>query len=120
MQRKQTAAFISADDHEVQIRRRGVNDNGAGAKALGRIGIIEPQWFRLVPASSPHVQRLETEGGMTERAEWLLVGFHNANVKKDDELEIQGNRYQVVAIHPDRSYETLASLKELGNVSSGD
>lgn len=113
--RRQTEAFIREDRVIVDILRATKTTTAGGGKVLGaKTSIAKLQEMRLVPASSRHGQVANTEQGTVEAADHVLVGTWNADVKKDDEFEVNGQWYRVVSVDTDRETRTSAGVVEHG------
>lgn len=112
-QRRVSLAFIEADVRMVDLLRSPRSDDGAGGVEVGEPVPIGAQRFRLLPQEDGATARTTAEGE-SATPEYMLMGAWNADMKRFDEFELDGVRYQIVYID-DRQYELKGEVIRLGN-----
>lgn len=99
--RKNLKEFIKADPREITLQRveKVPTDNGSWIE--GDPEEIDPQIFRIVPMKR-RLSNLEvdTQDGDIPLADFVLVGFWNADCQADDEFDLNGDKYKVVQVEP--------------------
>ena len=113
VQRRQTVAYLAAPEaREIVLTRPTPKVRTAGGgRTKGTPLDLAPQTFRVVPIKrrvTPSQSNI-VEGTVTVN-QYVLVGRWDADVKKDDEFELDGGRYKVDSVEPGRQYRTLAIL----------
>lgn len=112
-QRRNSIAFIEADAVWVDLLRAERTDDGAGGFLVGEALPVGAQRLRLLPQEDGATARTTAEGE-TATPEYMLMGPWNANMKRYDEFELNGVRYQIVYID-DRQYELKGEVVRLGH-----
>lgn len=121
LQRRNTRALIDADPVDVEIFRSTTTETaGGGTRKSTPSGLGRKQRFRLAPASMftnlTQMMAAQIEG-MVPRQEWVILGRHDADIRKDDLLQINGVPYKVFFVDPKREYQTLARVHQEGKVA---
>lgn len=101
MLRKSTRAFIKAKPTSVQLVRRPRIQTPAGAWTLGEKVTLDPQEFRLVPFKRRLThQEVDNQDGPIPLLPYILIGYHTADVKRDDEFTYNGDHFKIVGVEP--------------------
>jgi hypothetical protein len=114
IQRRLTEAFIAADVTVLELTRTPRMSNGAGGWTIGTPVPLSPQRFRLIPSGDGATERLTADGRKVEPS-YMLMGEYNADLRRFDEFELDGRRYQVVFVNANRSYETKGEVAYIGD-----
>lgn len=94
--------FIAADYRDITIERPTKTATNAGSWVEGNPELIAPQRFRLIPAKRRHSNpEVDSQDGDIPVQDWTMIGYWDSNIQRDDEFELNGDRYKVVAITPD-------------------
>lgn len=114
VQRKLTREFIRRGNRKELVLNfeQKVADLSGGMKR-GVPDTRSKQVFHLAVPTTQLPERV-TAAGITAVPEYILVGYHDAVVQRGDWFYMDGIKYEVVFVHPDRSYETRAEVVYLG------
>lgn len=94
--------FIQADYRDIIIERPVKTKTNAGSWIEGNPEEIGPQRFRLIPAKRRHSDpEIDSQDGNIPAQDWTMIGYWNADIQRDDEFTLNGDRYKVTAITPD-------------------
>lgn len=109
--RKQTEHFIRDNPEQITLTRGGGRtSDGAGGYKVEPGDPGEPQIMRLVPQDlRSGVQSRNVDGEEVSPA-YVLIGKHDADIKKDDVFTRNGRNYEVTWVRDDRRYETWAEV----------
>lgn len=112
MRRRVFAAFVKADPVQVEFTRQGaVVYTPAGGTVRGPSRMLDPQQGRIVQAKRRYDPGLvNSEAGSIPDTQYLLLGYHDMDVAKDDEFVWLGNHFKVVGVHPTRTESTLCAI----------
>lgn len=93
--------FIKSDPIYIIFSRPTLTETNAGGWVRGQPTTLTRQIFRLVPFKRRlSNMQITTTSGNTAKEEYVLVGLWNANVRRDDEFDYNGDHYRVVSIEP--------------------
>lgn len=109
MQRRMTDAFIKADPQELVLTRQTRVSNGSGGFTLGAPTPLPSQTWKVVPQNRQLEER-ETIDGVMVRPDFVLIGYHDADVQRGDWFMWNAHRYDVVYVNEKRDYETRGEL----------
>lgn len=99
--RQNMQEFIMSDPISIVLSRPTLIKTNAGGYVKGQPTPIVRQHFRLVPFKRRLTSmQVVTNEGETSRLKYVLVGRWNANIRRDDEFEMNGDSYRVVSIEP--------------------
>lgn len=99
--RQNLKEFIKADPISIVLTRPTLTKTAAGGYIAGAPTFITRQQFRLVPFKRRlSGMQTATEIGNAALLDYVLVGYWNANIRRDDEFEYNGDNYRVVSIEP--------------------
>lgn len=99
--RQNMKEFIKADPISIVLTRPTLTHTAAGGYIKGAPATITRQQFRLVPFKRRlSNQQITTEMGNVALLDYVLVGYWNADIRRDDEFEYNGDNYRVVSIEP--------------------
>lgn len=113
-QRRLTAEFIRRGNRKrLLLNRETLVQDLSGGWRQGTPTALAGQEFHLGLPTTQLPER-NTAAGQTVQPEYVLVGYHNADIHRGDWFFLDGIKYEIVFIHPDRSYETRAEVVYLG------
>lgn len=99
--RQNLKEFIKADPISLVLMRPTLTKTAAGGYIKGASTPITRQTFRLVPFKRRLSEsQVTSQMGNTQLLNYVLVGYWNANIRRDDEFEYNGDNYRVVSIEP--------------------
>jgi len=99
--RRQLDAFIQADPRTIVFTRQTKVDSGAGGWVQGPEVHTNPQQFRLVPFKRRLTQQEQnTQDGDVPLIPYVLVGYWNSDVERDDLFTLSGIYYEVIGVEP--------------------
>lgn len=102
--RRNMREFIKADYRDLILERPVKMKTPAGSWIQGEPELIGPQRFRLIPDKRrPSKPEIDNQEGSIPYQGWSMIGYWDADIQKDDEFELNGDRYKVVSITPDTS-----------------
>jgi len=114
-QRRLTAEFIEADPLELQIMRATRTPNGSGGyKTAAPAPVGGLQRLRLIPLQDGSTERYDANGKQVF-PQYMLMGPFDADLQRWDYFELNGDRYQIVFINRNRSYQTKGEVAYLGS-----
>ena len=64
----------------------------------------------LLLATNQQLPERRTVEGQTVTPEYVLLGSWDADIRNGDWFYVDGVKYEVVFVHPDRSYQTKAEV----------
>ena len=125
MRRKNVSEFIKADPVDVQVKRLGKPTRSeAGGTLPGVEETLPLQRVRIVQNVRRYTAGLvNAEAGDIPNGVYVLIGYHNTDLKAEDYFEAGGEKYRVLGVSQLRKKEyTLASLDFYGkpNVRAKD
>lgn len=113
-QRRMTLAEINAAPTMVAFQRQDyIDDLSGGQKPSGTPQTLTAQRITLMSPTTQLPER-RTSVGITVQPSYLLKAKWDADVERFDWFYIDGVKYEVVFIHPDRRYQTKAEVVYLG------
>lgn len=116
-ERKLLVAFINSDPADIKLKRREKIPSPSGGHTLGPPTTLPTQRFRLVPFKRRLTHMAASgqggEGAVTSLP-YVLVGKHDADVKRGDYFDHKGLRYEVGELEPNRRVRTAAEITEKG------
>jgi hypothetical protein len=99
--RRQTREFIHAKGIKLRLKRQGTVDSGNGAWIPGAVETLLPQEFRLVPFKRRlTLQEVKNQDGAFHVLDYILVGFHDADVQRGDKFTYLDTDYEVIGVEP--------------------
>lgn len=109
-QRKQTQALLARGNGiRVVLNHATIVNDASGGQTPGAPVSRTEQTFHWSQPSTQLPERVTPDGSLAV-PEYVLVGRHDAVIERGDWFYMDGIKYQVVFIHPDRSYETRAEV----------
>lgn len=108
IQRMNTLAFIDADPTFIALQpvRRVKLDNG-GYREDATLPLRPMQKLRVIPLSDRERPTI-TVDGREYRAEFALLGLHDATIERNDRWSSNGQEYRVLEVQAGHGYETKA------------
>lgn len=113
--RRMTDVFIKTHPQKIAVtlsRETMVND-GAGGWVSGSTSSVAAQEFAFLPSAYQLPVR-RTQDGQEVTPEYTMIGRHDAVIEPGDWFWSDGIKYEVVFIHPDRSYQVKAEVMYRG------
>ena len=114
--RRQTAEYIKREPVVLTLQRNQLVSDGQGGwtPTAGPIpaGKQTFAFDAMGRVQAGHVRR--TVDGQEVEPEYALMGKYDADVQRGDWFFIEGIKYEVVFVHPDRSYEVSAEVAYRG------
>jgi hypothetical protein len=109
-QRKLTAEFIRRGNRQrLTLSYADKVADASGGHTRGPATVRDTQEFHWSIPTTQLPERVTLDGTVVV-PEYILVGHHDAVVERGDWFYLGGVKYEVVFIHPDRSYETRAEV----------
>lgn len=109
LQRKLTLDYIAYDSVSIELRARTKESDGAGGEKLIVQDPRPAQTFSLIePGSSGFYPPTVSDAGEQYSVDFMLLGAHDADVRKNDVFTHNGDDYMILAIMPFNDYETRA------------
>jgi hypothetical protein len=113
-QRRQTMAEVGATGRWMTLNRQEWVENiSGGNRPSGPPASLVRQRLLLVAPTTQLPER-QTIGGITMVPEYILKGDYQADVQRGDWFYIDGVKYEVVFVHPNREYQVKAEVVYLG------
>lgn len=110
--RKVMAAFIRADSRSIVLRRPSHEKTDTGGFRKSGFVPLPAQDFRLVPYKRRLTDMVRNmQNGEIPNLLYVLVGFHNADVQRNDEFELDGAYYRVQGLEPHTAVEEYTDRK---------
>jgi hypothetical protein len=109
MRQKQTQAFVDAEPTELPLVRRPWISDGAGGFKRGPATTVWPQHIRLV-ASNTQLPVRRTVDGRDVQPNYTLIGMPTVDVQSGDTFTIDGVRYEVIFIYPNKTEALRADV----------
>lgn len=109
MRVKQTLAFIAAEPTLLPMTRRPWIPDGSGGMKRGPATPVAAQQVRLVAANQQLPVR-RTADGRDVQPNYTMIGMPDLNVQAGDTFLIDGTRYEVIFIQPNRTEATRAEV----------
>lgn len=108
--RRGTRAFIDRDPNRyaVVLSREDLEWSG-GSFNRTNLRSLKRQGMVLVPTNQQLPERRTVEG-QSLTPEFILIGQHDADIRNGDWFYIEGTKYEVVFVRPDKTYETVAEV----------
>jgi hypothetical protein len=100
--RRNMKVFIEADYRDIWLERPTKTPTSNGSWIEGLPDPLAPQMFRLIPAKRRHSNpEVDSQDGNIPFQDWTMIGEYDADVQRDDEFTLNGDRYKVTAVTPD-------------------
>lgn len=114
-QKRQTQAFVGADEFDVTFERIFETADGLG----GRTETVEqlpPQRVRIIPSKTRSASLTYTRptGEVISSKDLLLIGDPDLDVQMTDTFTWQGQGFQISYIETNREYQTVCQVDQLG------
>ena len=116
VQKKNTAAFISASPESLVLLRQEKISNGHGGFTLSEPVELEPQVFRMI-LQDRRLGDTQTGEGSAARPSYTLLGYFDADIQRGDYFFFGANRYDVDFVYEARDYQTKAEVMFRGQQS---
>ena len=115
MMRRNTTAFIAADDRQITLTRTPRLNNGTGGTRPGTPTPLPTQTLRLLPqAESTSTERTLPDGRVVKPT-WVLLGDYTADMLRGDTFPLpDGTTGEVVYVHEKRDYEVKGEVISRG------
>jgi hypothetical protein len=107
--RVNTKAYIDAAPTSIIISRAMWVSDGSGGRIPGTPTELEPQRVAFHAAALALPVR-RTLDGIEITPEYLLLGTWDADIERGDTFFVDGVKYEVAFVQPDRSYEVRAEV----------
>jgi hypothetical protein len=108
-----TLAEINAAPIDMRLNRvTWISDSSGGSKP-GPPSTLTSQRVTLI-APTQQLPERRTIAGITVVPEYLLKGKHDADIQRGDWYFVDGVKYEIVFVYPDRRYQTKAEVVYLG------
>lgn len=112
--RRQTKAYIEREPVKMILNREEATGDGQGGVIITS-GPIPVQTFAFDAMSLPQQGQIRrTVDAQEVQPEYALMGEYNADVKRGDWFFLEGIKYEVVFVHPDRTYQVFAEVAYRG------
>lgn len=111
--RKQTRDFIAANPLSVILSRADSVPDGAGGLTTPLPMNRPVQIMRVIQQGTEMPVRRSVDGEELQ-PEFVLLGEHDADIRRGDWFFINGIKYEVFWVRPDRRYETWAEVVSRG------
>jgi hypothetical protein len=111
--RRNTEAFIAADERPITLRRATPVPTGAGSTRPGTPVPLPTQTMRLLPAAESTSTERRLPDGTVVKPTWVLLGLHTADMLRGDVFTISENPLvvgEVVYVHEKRAYEVKGEV----------
>lgn len=93
--------FIKSDPVSITLTRPALIKTDAGGWIRGTPQVLTRQMFRLVPFKRRLSESMVvTTSGTTQKLPYVFIGKWNADVRRDDEFDYNGDHYRVVTVEP--------------------
>jgi len=113
--RLNTKAFIAAKPVTLKLLRAAEVRTPSGATRKGAAAPINDQVFRIIEQGSPSApQQIVTVDGTARNVSFMLLGLHDADVKKGDTWREGDRDWEVGDLVRPNGYETRALVVESG------
>lgn len=112
--------FIKADPIFLVLSRPTLTKTTAGGWVKGVPRSLPRQMFRLTPFKRRlSNMQVTNQAGSIPNLDYVLVGKHTADIRRDDEFDYNGDHYRVVSVEPKtddrtRTDRVVAQLEVLG------
>lgn len=109
--RRNTTAFIMADEREITLSRKTTTGTGTGGSRPGVATPLPTQTLRLLPqAESTSTERALPDGRVVKPT-WVLLGEYTADMKRGDTFSLpDGTVGEVVYVHEKKDYEVKGEV----------
>ncbi len=115
MARRQVDAEIKADPVTIILTRKPKLADGAGGWTWGTEVPQPPLTVRITPAKRRLSDMLQnTEIGDIVRSPYVVLGYHDANIQRDDTFQWNGDTFVVKSTEVKNEVQTLAQVDYLG------
>lgn len=117
LMRRNTTAFILADDRPVTLRRPTSVPTGTGGTRPGPPTVLPTQTMRLLPAAESTSTERRLSDGTVVKPTWVLLGEYTANMERGDTFVIDEDPLvtgEVVYVHEKRDYEVKGEVVTSG------
>lgn len=115
VQKELTKAFVEADVIVVTLTRSEWVSDGAGGSVRTDPVALAPQRMRLIPLGDGAQERFNSNGEEV-RPSYKLLGKHDADMERWDEIILSGVRYEVVWVNENRQYEVKGEVAYRGGI----
>jgi hypothetical protein len=113
-QRRMTLAEIGAAPTVMTLQRQEyIDDLSGGRKPDGAPISLRSQRVTIISPTQQLPER-RTLAGITVQPEFLIKGRWDADIERGDWYFVNGVKYEVVYVDPDRRYQTKAEVVYLG------
>lgn len=113
--RLNTVAFIEADPRQVQLHRPARVNTGTGGTKAGAWAAQTVQTMRLLPQAESTSTERRLASGAVVRPTWVLLGTHDANMKRGDAFDLpDGSVGEVVYVHEKDAYQKKGEVAARG------
>lgn len=104
--RMNTVAFIEADPREIVLYRPTRTATGTGGTRAGGWAPQPVQTLRVLPQDGSTSTERRLPDGSVVRPTWVLLGRHDANMKRGDAFDLpDGSVGEVVYVHEKDAYQ---------------
>lgn len=125
IKRRQTLAYVSSEPVEITIHRP--SDSPEISDGMGGViptptkpdPTIAPQTVRILRARARAASwvKSQPEGSVQPPPDFVLLGAADVDVKLKDWFVALGLTFQIDKIYPDRSFQTVCDLGQLGKTA---
>lgn len=113
--KRQTDAFIRTHPNRVAItlsRQTMVNDEEGGW--VSDTTVVGGQQYVALIATNLQLPIRRSVDGQEIQPEYILIGYPDADITRGDWFWLDGVKYEVVFVNPNRSYEVRAEVAYRG------
>lgn len=109
--RRNTEAFIAADDRQIVLTRTPRVENGTGGTRAGAPAPLPAQTLRLLPQDTSTSTERRLPDGTVVVPTWVLLGPHTADLKRGDTFPLpDGTTGEVVYVHEKKDYQVKGEV----------
>lgn len=109
--RRNTTAFIAADDRQVTLSRKATATTGTGGSRPGAAVPVPTQTLRLLPQDASSSTERSLPDGRVVKPSWVLLGDYTADLRRGDTFLLpDGTTGEVVYVHEKRDYEVKGEV----------
>jgi hypothetical protein len=111
--RRTTSAWIDSEGKVIRLSRPERVMDGVGGIYIANHTVRKNDRF-IFSAADRQLPNRFTIDGIEITPEYLLFALWTADIRRGDWFWIDGVKYEVVFIHPERDYQTIAEIAYKG------
>lgn len=97
------------------IRQGPPADDGAGGVIFPEEPTTQDAKPRFFQATSGEPQFVTTSNGQSVQVTHVLIGRWDDDIQSEDAFMLDGQRYEVIYVDPDKRFQVKAKVREIGN-----